>query len=151
MLDELIKDMEMRAPEAEKESPSFGHKLRYLQGLFEATEQLGKLSLKVRDGQVDRYFCYDHKHNAGHVIEKNHLGISMVSYGNISKEDFIKKHFRVGAEEPEDKQGPEDELMRADKLKSIPYQLMTMPFIFVPGAFYALKKYYEHKKEKDSE
>lgn len=143
MLDELIKELETNPPEPERESPSFGKKLRYLQGLFDTTEQIGKLLLNTKEGRVERYFCYEHKKNAGHVIEKNRLGISMASYGNISKEDFVKKHFNT---EPS---SFGDEEVVVDKHKRVPYQLMAVPLIFLPGAFYALRKYFEHRQEKE--
>jgi hypothetical protein len=146
MLDELIKEMETNPTKPERESPSFGNKLRYLQGLAETTEQIGKLVLKTKQGLVEKYFCYGHKRNGGHVITRDKGGISsMVSYGNISKEDFVKKHFKIEPEESECVESKED------KHKRVPYPLMAMPIIFLPAAFYAAKKIYEHKKEKGSE
>jgi hypothetical protein len=145
MLDELIKELETNPVNTEKESPSFGKKLRYLRGLFDTTEQIGKLVLNIRGNRVEKYFCYDRRRNGGHVIAYDKTGLSMASYGNISKEEFIKKHFKIEPSECE----YGNRIPGGDK--RVPYPLMAVPLIFLPGAFYAAKKIYEHKKEKDSE
>jgi hypothetical protein len=136
MLDDWIGDLESRVSNGLNYNQRF-----FLSEIKKHGEYIGEMKIQTESHSKEQLFCYVPDRKQGWVIEKDENGLgAVISYGGLSKEEFIRKYYPFAAKEAEQKK---EEVKK--KVKK--YSLISLPVVALPAIYFGVKKFLEHKKK----
>jgi hypothetical protein len=149
MIEDWIKDMESRHKTIPSEQ--LAYYLDILCELKKDGEYVGEVKFSSESSFKEQLFCYHPKNRQGIILERSEKGPgSVTSYGNISREDFLKNYPPFSAREAELKTASEklagSENVRflkkqETKKKVKKYTLLALPVVVLSAAYIGLKKF----------
>jgi hypothetical protein len=133
MIEDWIKDVESRL--SVRPSNQLAYYLDLLCELKKDGEYVGEVKFSSDGVFSEQLFCYYPKKRQGFVIDRDEKGSgSVTSYGNISREDFLKNYPPFSAREAELKK-------QETKKKVKKYALLALPVVVLSAAYLGLKKF----------